>query len=210
MTVKDALNAVKVMLGQDTPEVEAIDTNLEEAAVENVVETKLEEAELSDGTIVYTDGALEVGATLFVQTDAEEAVFAPEGKHSTKDGSIITVGEAGEILAIETEEEAPVEEEVVEEEVVDEELSEAKEETTTEVFNAEEFVSQIAELIAPYQEEIKDLKANLEVLTERFEAVADLPASKPLKKSFMAEAKAAKIAEDSRVAMLSKMRRNVK
>lgn len=210
MTVKDALNAVKVMLGQDTPEVEAIDTNLEEAAVENVVETKLEEAELSDGTIVYTDGALEVGATLFVQTDAEEEVTAPEGKHSTKDGSIITVGEAGEILAIETEEEAPVEEEVVEEEVIDEELSEAKEETTTEVFNAEEFVSQIAELIAPYQAEIKDLKANLEVLTERFEAVADLPASKPLKKSFMAEAKAAKIAEDSRVAMLSKMRRNVK
>ena len=210
MTVKDALNAVKVMLGQDTPEVEAIDTNLEEAAVENVVETKLEEAELSDGTIVYTEGALEVGATLFVQTDAEEEVLAPEGKHSTKDGSIITVGQAGEILAIETEEEEPVEEEVVEEDVVDEELSEAKEETTTEVFNAEEFVSQIAELIAPYQAEIKDLKANLEVLTERFEAVADLPASKPLKKSFMAEAKAAKIAEDSGVAMLSKMRRNVK
>lgn len=203
MTVKDALNAVKVMLGQDTPVVE---TNLEETAVENVVETKLEEAELSDGTIVYTDGALEVGATLFVQTDAEDEVFAPEGKHSTKDGSIITVGQAGEILAIETEEEEPVEE-VVEEEVIDEELSKAKEETTTEVFNAEEFVSQIAELIAPYQAEIKDLKANLEVLTERFEAVADLPASKPLKKSFMAEAKAAKIAEDSRVAMLSAMRR---
>lgn len=203
MTVKDALNAVKVMLGQDTPVVE---TNLEETAVENVVETKLEEAELSDGTIVYTDGALEVGATLFVQTDAEDEVLAPEGKHSTKDGSIITVGEAGEILAIETEEEEPVEE-VVEEEVVDEELSEAKEETTTEVFNAEEFVNQIAELIAPYQAEIKDLKANLEVLTERFEAVADLPASKPLKKSFMAEAKTAKLAEDARVAMLSKMRR---
>ena len=210
MTVKDALNAVKVMLGQDTPEVAAINTNLEEAAVENVVDTKLEEAELSDGTIVYTDGALEVGATLFVQTDAEEEVTAPEGKHSTKDGAIITVGQAGEILAIETEEEEPVEEEVVEEEVIEEELSKAKEETTTEVFNAEEFVSQIAELIAPYQAEIKDLKANLEVLTERFEAVADLPASKPLKKSFMAEAKAAKIAEDSRVAMLSKMRRNVK
>jgi len=209
MTVKDALNAVKVMLGQDTPKVEAINTNLEEAAVENVVDTKLEEAELSDGTIVYTDGALEVGATLFVQTDAEEAVTAPEGKHSTKDGAIITVGEAGEILAIETEEEEPVEE-VVEEEVIEEELAKAKEETTTEVFNAEEFVSQIAELIAPYQAEIKDLKANLEVLTERFEAVADLPASKPLKKSFMAEAKAAKIAEDSRVALLSKMRRNVK
>tara|TARA_R110001606_G_scaffold16831_1_gene66653 strand:+ start:8585 stop:9214 length:630 start_codon:yes stop_codon:yes gene_type:complete len=209
MTVKDALNAVKVMLGQDTPKVEAINTNLEEAAVENVVDTKLEEAELSDGTIVYTDGALEVGATLFVQTDAEEEVTAPEGKHSTKDGAIITVGQAGEILAIETEEEEPVEE-VVEEEVIEEELAKAKEETTTEVFNAEEFVSQIAELIAPYQAEIKDLKANLEVLTERFEAVADLPASKPLKKSFMAEAKAAKIAEDSRVALLSKMRRNVK
>lgn len=206
MTVKDALNAVKVMLGQDTPKVEEV--ALEETVVEETVETNLAKSELVDGTVVYSEGDLEVGATLFVETEGEEDVFAPAGKHSTKDGSIITVGESGVIEAIDSEEAEPAQEEVIEEEVVEEELSDVSEETPTEeVFNAEDFVQQIAELIKPYQTEINELKSNLEVLTERFEAVADLPSAKPLRKSFMEEAKAAKMAEDARIKMLARIKR---
>jgi hypothetical protein len=208
MTVKDALNAVRVMLGQDvateevqleeTPVVETVETELEhEDGHKEEKKSQLAEQTLVDGTVVYTEGELEVGATLFVQTDEEDAVFAPAGKHSTEDGLIITVGEGGVIEAIDQAEE---EVEVVSEDAEDEKKEE-------EQFSKEELFEGIAEIIKPFTTEIEKLKTELSVLSERFEAVADSPAAAPVKKSFMEDAKAQKQVAAARFNRLSEIRR---
>ena len=102
MTVNDAISKLRVMLGAATEE------------VKEVVETKMAEATLVDGTEVYTEGELEPGAILFVRAGegADEDPFAPEGIHETTDGLLVTVGASGEITNVEEkggEEETPAE-----------------------------------------------------------------------------------------------------
>ena len=207
MNVKEAINMVRVMLGQNTP--------TEKVSVETFAE-----AVLVDDTVVYTDGELVEGAVLKVKTEGEEEVLAPEGKHQTKDGVIVTVGTGGVIEAIESvdaesvEEQATEEvkeEEMAEEVVVEEEVLE-DEEKKEEEFNAEELLKAIASLIAEYtdatKEEMNAVKEEVTTLTERFNNVADLPAGKPVRKDFMAEAKAAKQAEEARFSRLTRIRTN--
>jgi hypothetical protein len=95
-------------------------------------------------------------------------------------------------------------EEIVEEEVLTEE--EKKED-----FDAEGLLKAIAALIEEYkvasQEEMNAVKEEVNTLTERFNEVADLPASKPVRKDFMAEAKAAKVAEQARFDRLTQIRK---
>jgi len=155
MNVNQVITKLKVMLG-----------------AEEVVEVKMAEAELVDGTQVYTEGELQAGAILFVRAGegASEDPFAPEGKHETTDGKIITVGESGEITNVE---EASGEEESVEEaeETFEDEDKDEKE------FDAEGLIEAIAEMIKPQAEIIEELKKELSVLTERFESVANEPAA---------------------------------
>ena len=215
MTVKDAINAVRVMLGQEvaTEEVTIEAPQTEEVAMEEVteevVETELEEDKdeeaegkkqfaetaLVDGTVVYTEGELAPGAVLYVSTDEEEDPMAPEGKHQTVDGMIVTVIEGGIIESIEEVEAEDVE-------------AEAKDEEPKEEFNKEEFVAAVSEVIKEYADEVVALKEEISVLTERFEAVADMPATKPIKKSFMEEAKAAKEVANARFDRLVSIRNN--
>ena len=161
MNVNDVITKLKVMLG-----------------AEEVVTVKLAEATLVDGTEVYTEGELEVGAILFVRAGegVSEDPFAPAGKHETTDGAIITVGENGEISAIDTEADA---EPVKEEEDVEVELEEEVEvkEEIEKVFNAEDLVEAIAEMLIPQTEVIEELRKELSVLKERFEVVANEPAT---------------------------------
>ena len=101
MNVNEVITKLKVMLG----------------AEEAVIEVKMAEATLVDGTEVYTEGELQPGAILFVRAGegASEDQFAPAGKHETTEGQIITVGENGEISEIEDAAgDAPVKEEEVE------------------------------------------------------------------------------------------------
>ena len=72
MNVNDVITKLKVMLG-----------------AEEVVTVKMAEATLVDGTEVYTEGELEVGAILFVRAGegVDEDPFAPAGKHETTDGA---------------------------------------------------------------------------------------------------------------------------
>jgi len=156
MNVNQVITKLKVMLG-----------------AEEVVEVKMAEAELVDGTQVYTEGELQAGAILFVRAGegASEDPFAPAGKHETTDGKIITVGESGEITNVE---EASGEEESVEEA---EETFEDEEKKDEKEFDAEGLIDAIAEMIKPQAEIIEELKKELSVLTERFEAVANEPAA---------------------------------
>ena len=158
MNVNDVITKLKVMLG----------------AQEAVVEVKLAEATLVDGTEVFTEGELEVGAILFVRAGegVDEDPFAPAGMHETTDGQVITVGENGEISDIQAQDAEAVAEEEVEVELEEEEKVEEKE-----AFDAEGLIAAIAEMIQPQAEVIEELKKELSVLTERFEVVANSPAA---------------------------------
>jgi hypothetical protein len=183
MNVNDVITKLKVMLG-----------------AEEVVEAKFAEATLVDGTEVFTEGELEVGAILFVRAGegVDEDPFATAGKHETTDGQIITVGENGEISQIDNADEDSVEEEA---EVAVELEEEVKvEEEVEKVFNAEELIAAIAEMLMPQAEVIEELKKELSVLTERFETVANQPAAKKVTTNTFKE-----IMEDKNAKMASKL-----
>lgn len=158
MNVNDVITKLKVMLGAD-----------------EVATVKMAEATLVDGTEVYTEGELEVGAILFVRAGegVSEDPFAPAGKHETNDGQIITVGENGEISEIQNSDADSVEEEV---EVELEEDVKIEEEIKTDM-NAEDLVEAIAEMLIPQTEVIEELRKELSTLKERFEVVANTPAA---------------------------------
>ena len=168
MTVNDVLKKLRVMLAADT---------------EVVTETKFAEATLVDGTVVYTDGELEVGKALLIRTeDGVESPYAPEGIHETTDGLLIGVGPNGEIMEIsEVEAEAKPEEiieEVMEEVVVEAPVSEEAIPAT------EELLAGIAEMIAPFTEEIAALTTEVTELKAKFAVIADEPAAKPIRNTF--------------------------
>lgn len=190
MTVNDAISKLRVMLGAATEEVKEV--NMETEEVKEEVEIKAAEATLADGTEVYTEGALEAGAILFVRAGegVSEDPFAPAGIHETTEGLLITVGENGEITAIEDQspEVAASEEEKKEEVEMEEEIKEDIE--VKKEFDAEELLEGVASLLLPYTEEIKELKAELSVLTSRFNEVADEPANtNKVRNTFSEEAK---------------------
>ena len=171
MTVENAISKLRVMLGADTETV-------------TVVENSFAEATLVDGTEVYTEGELQDGAILFVRAGegASEDPFAPAGKHETTDGKLITVGENGEIsniedmgAEVEASEEDKEEVKMEEEEI---EIEEKKE------FDVEGMLEGIADMLEPYTDEIKELKKELSLLQERFNVVADEPATKPVRNNF--------------------------
>lgn len=199
MTVSDAIKAVKVMLGQDVPTQEVELTN-------ETVEQTFAEATLVDGTVVMTEGELAPGAVLKIKVEeGEEEVLAPVGKHETQEGLIVTVGEGGMIESIEEPgaEAVEAEEEVKEEEMEEEIKVEVKEE-----LNAEHLLEAIADLIKEYKNEIDEVKEEMSTLTERFEAVADSPAAKTVKKSFFEEAVAAKEVASARFDRLAALRQS--
>jgi hypothetical protein len=182
MTVNDAISKLRVMLGAATEEVKKV--NMEEIEEKEEVKVKMAEATLVDGTEVYTEGELQAGAILFVRAGegADEDPFAPEGKHETTDGLLITVGESGEITNVEdkgSEESVSEAEETFEEE--EEVIVKEKD------FDVEGLLEGIAGMLEPYTEEIKELKEELSVLTSRFNEVADEPAAKKVSNTFSQE-----------------------
>jgi uncharacterized coiled-coil protein SlyX len=193
MNISDAITKLRVMLGAEEV---VTKVELEDTVVEETVAVKMASVELIDGTILTTESELTPGAILVVEVAEGEAPFAPEGKHSTVDGLILTVGMNGELLSVE--EEAPAAEPVTEVPA------------TTEVsveFSAEELLSGVAAIIAPYQAKIDALSNELNVLTERFNSVADLPAAEPVKRNFMEDARAAKQVAEARLSRLAQIRK---
>lgn len=196
MTVNDAISKLRVMLGAATEE------------VKEVVKTNMAEATLVDGTEVYTEGELQAGAILFVRAGegASEDPFAPEGKHETTDGLLITVGESGEITNIE--EKSGAEEDVREAEDTFEEEEEVivKEKD----FDVEGMLEGIATMLEPYRDEIKELKEELSVLTSRFNEVADEPAAKKVANTFSQEAQNRATTAEARFERLVSLRKSRK
>ena len=210
MTVNDAISKLRVMLGAATEEVKEVKLE-EEVKVEEKVEIKAAEATLVDGTEVYTEGELEAGAILFVRAGegVSEDPFAPAGIHETTDGLLITVGENGEITAIEDKSPEVEASEKKEEEVAMEEVEEEVE--VKKEFDAEELLEGVANLLQPYTEEIKELKEELSVLTSRFNEVADEPAdTKKVRNTFSEEAKTRANTAEARFERLVSLRNSKK
>ena len=189
MTAKEVLDTIKLMF------VETSTTELSNETVETV-ETKMAEAKLVDGTTVYTSGDLEEGATLYIKTeDGEEDPMAPSGQHMLQDEkTLITVGENGVIEKIET-----VEEEMKDEDEMKEHSKKEKEE-----MSSEEFANELTNAIKPLIDEIATLKNELATLTERFEKVANEPASKKIRNNFSQDEKASNF--DSRFETLLRIK----
>ncbi len=168
MNVNQVITKLKVMLGAE----EVVTSEL-----------KFAEATLIDGTEVYSEGEFQPGAILFVRAGegADEDPFAPAGKHETESGMIITVGESGEITSVEEKdgeaESVEEAEETFEEEKKEDEKMEEEDKEEEKEFDAEGLIDAIAEMIKPQAEIIEELKKELSVLTERFEAVANEPAA---------------------------------
>jgi len=202
MTVNEAITKLRVMLSGSTEEVIETPVAMEEETTTEEETVKMAEATLVDGTAVYTESELAVGAILYVATEEDEDPTAPEGMHETSDGMMITVGENGEITSIE--EAAPaeaLEEEKKEEVAMEEEVIE--EEVKTEM-TSEELLGAIAELISEYKKEVKE---EMNSLTERFNAIADEPATKPVRNNFTKEAADAKTKADARLEALIAIRK---
>ena len=202
MTVNEAITKLRVMLSGSTEEVIETPVAMEEEVATEEETVKMAEATLVDGTAVYTEGDLAIGSVLYVSTEEDEDPFLPEGMHETSEGMMITVGANGEITSIEeaaaeeTLEEEKTEEVVMEEEVIEEEV---KEEMTS-----EELLGAIAELISDYKKEVKE---EMNSLTERFNAIAEEPATKPVRNNFTKEAADNKTKADARLEALINIRK---
>jgi len=204
MTVNEAITKLRVMLSGSTEEVLPTPTQSEEIAMEEEVATeeetvKMAEATLVDGTMVYTEGELAIGAILYISTEEDEDPFAPEGMHETSEGMMITVGENGEITSIEEGAATETLEEEKTEEVAMETEEEVKEEMTS-----EELLGAIAELISEYKKEVKE---EMNSLTERFNSIADEPATNPVRNNFTKEAADTKTKADARLEKLISIRK---
>jgi hypothetical protein len=99
---KQKLNQIKIALG---------------------MEVKMVSAKLEDGVTVVEAEAFEPGKEIFVVSDSGEKAPAPEGTHTTEDGTKVTVDANGKIVSVE----AKAEVEMAEEEVkTEEEIKEMK------------------------------------------------------------------------------------
>ena len=165
------------------------------------------EATLVDGTEVYSEGEFVVGSILFVRAGegVSEDPFAPAGMHETTDGTIITVGENGEITEV-----ATVAEEAPEAEVAMEDVVVPVDVAPEAAVAAGDLLAGIADLIAPFAEEIATLKEEVVALTKRFEKMAAEPAAQKVKNTF-AEVLADKNAKtDAKLMHLKELRNSIK
>ena len=203
MKVKDVITKLRVMLAEK----------------EEVIETKMAEATLVDGTEVYTEGALEPGAILFVRAGegVSEDPFAPAGMHETTTGLIVEVGEAGEILSVEEkstesmrrtfkkakfakktkmEEAEPVAEEIqtVVEEVIEDSM--------------DSILKAIVSILAPYMANLEKVEEEIETLEARFNKIAAEPAAKKITSKFSANKGDVASATEARFAKLVEMRKS--
>ena len=195
MNVTEVMSKIKIMLSGDK---------------ETVVKVKFAEAELVDGTKVATEGDLEVGALLNVVAEDGTMTPAPAAIHETTDGILVTVGENGMIEAVEevVAEEAPAEEAPVEEAMEDVEVS--TDVAPEAVAPTEDLLQGIADIIAPFTEEIATLKEEVVALTAKFQEFSDEPGSAPIKRTFAQESAAKEVVAMARLERLAQIRNSNK
>ena len=187
MTIEEAISKIRVMLGSQEQDTKT-ETEFEK---EQEVSVELESKTLVDGTIVETEGALEVGSVLYVQTPEGEKVPAPAAIHQTTDDLLIEVDENGVIISVEP--------------FVPEEQSEEK---TEESFDSEALLGQISDLLTPFKEEINSLKEQISKMDTEFSIFRDEPAGKKITNNLEENKKLDGSLYDAKMAKLYEIRKN--
>lgn len=196
MNTNEILKRLKVML------------SLEETQVTEKMKSL---ATLIDGTEVFVEeGEIAPGSILYVVTEGEEQVMAPAGIHETVDGLLVTVGDAGEIISVEpkvdTVEAGDYKDKVVEEEM---EVAEIEVEAPAGADMATEALLEgMAELLKPFIEEVKVLTDEFKKMEQRFNAIADQPASTKIKTKLSADKNADEV--EKKIEILKKIRKGQK
>jgi len=159
MTAKEAVDRIAELL------------NLKFSSSQRFATTKLE-----DGTEITNnlDEEFKIGQELYVVGEST-LTPAPAGKHTTREGLVLTVDAESIIIAMEDKTtEAPANEEgKPEEEVKEEGMSEEVEiEVPTEAADVmtEEVVQAVVEALAPIVEEVKTLTEEMKKMKEMYEA----------------------------------------
>ena len=192
MNVTELMSKITVMLSGDR---------------QTVVRAKFAELELVDGTKVTTEGELAVGGVLNVVAEDGTLTPAPNAMHEATDGTLVTVGENGIIEAIEVA--APEVEEVVVEEALED--VEVVADVAPEVAPATEALLQgIADIIAPFTEEIANLQEQVTALSAKFSEFSDEPAAKPIKRTFAESGAAKEVVALARMERLAQIRNTKK
>jgi uncharacterized coiled-coil protein SlyX len=175
MKLEEAISKLRLMLTEVKSE------------VNTQTEIQLATAELVDGTIVKTEGEIEVGKTLLVETP-EGDVPAPEGIHQTTDNLLISVDASGVIISIE-----PVVEEV-------EEKSEF----------SDKLLSEISSMISPITEQINSIKDQISTLKGEFHAFKEEPAGKKITNNIVENARQVESMYEAKMAKILTMRNGKK
>jgi uncharacterized coiled-coil protein SlyX len=193
MNVTELMSKITVMLSGDR---------------QTVVRAKFAELELVDGTKVMTEGELAVGAVLNVVAEDGSLSPAPMAMHEATDGTLVTVGENGIIEAIE---EASVEAApAVEVEVEMEDVAVNADVVPEAVPATEALLQGIADIIAPFTEEIANLQEQVTALSAKFSDFSDEPAAKPIKRTFAESGAAKEVVAMARMERLAQIRNTKK
>jgi len=137
------------------------------------MEVKMAEAMLEDGVTKVEAEAFEPGKKIFVVSESGEKGPAPEGIHTTEDGTKVTVDANGTITAVEKPE--PKEEKVeIEVEAAKEDESEPvkteaeiiKEDMKKMIMQCMEAIEEVAKEVAMVKEEMASYKTKMEKLSK--------------------------------------------
>lgn len=180
---KSKLTQIKELLGLSKEVKEEVVLEQVEVKAEEVVETKLEQSKLENGTVLEAD-SFEAGANISIVSD-DERVALPVGEYKLEDGRVLIVIEEGLIDSIG---EAAAESEE------SEEVEQGAEFVTIEDFN--KAINEIKEMLTSHDEEIlkkhETEKSELSAQVENLKTeLSEVPASKKINSS--PEAKETKI-----------------
>jgi predicted RNase H-like nuclease (RuvC/YqgF family) len=168
------------------------------------------EAMLEDMVTKVEAEAFEPGKKIFVVSEAGEKGPAPEGVHTTEDGTKVTVDSEGTITAVEKPEpkveveiEAAKEEEKMEEEPVKTEKEIIEQDMKEMIMQCMEAIEEVAKEVAMVKEDMAAYKTKMEKLSKE-------PASSKIS-TFSANPMSEKVdALDARVEQLKSLRTSIK
>ena len=135
------------------------------------MEVKMAEAVLEDGVTKVEAEAFEPGMKIFVVSETGEKAPAPEGTHTTQDGTKVTVDAEGTITAVEKPEaEVEIEVEAAEEVVVEDKSADVEaivEEKMKQMMeNVMMAVEEVAKEVGVIKEEMAAYKAKMEKMSK--------------------------------------------
>ena len=170
---------------------------------------KMVSAKLEDGVTVVEAEAFEPGKEIFVVSESGEKAKAPEGIHTTEDGTKVTVDAEGKIVSVEAPEaevevEAAVEEEMAEDKVLDPAMVDAMAKIIEEKMKS--YKMEVSDVIEAIVKDVIDVKEEMSQCMARIEKMSKTPADKKIS-TFNTEVKEDKFdAIEARIETLKNIR----